>query len=315
MVPVLQSIAQIKAIFPQEKWEVFLDNCAVMIYLGSGPAALSTHEYISKLLGEMTIDTRNDGVTTGVHGNSSLNNQRAGRGLMTPGEVKRMSRKDCLIFMEGQYPIRDRKNFPFNTPIWKESKKLAGKNGYKHPVRVVYNPRTMTYRTIRNKQDFQVIDKKDVAFYKEVEKTDKSIKVCEINEEDFLYLNFDVDPKPTEEELIQLFEKSKKDTGLQERAIEMEEQLMQENRSNVPNFGTEEETTEVDEEEQKEEKWDLSGTINQCIQRYAAQLTEEQINEILLGLENGLTEEEVKSYFTFPVEKMNQYRRAYQFTQ
>lgn len=315
MVPVLQSIAQIKAIFPQEKWEVFLDNCAVMIYLGSGPAAHSTHEYISKLLGEMTIDTRNDGVTTGVHGNSSLNNQRAGRGLMTPGEVKRMSRKDCLIFMEGQYPIRDRKNFPFNTPIWKESKKLAGKNGYKHPVRVVYNPRTMTYRTIRNKQDFQVIDKKDVAFYKEVEKTDKSIKVCEINEEDFLYLNFDVDPKPTEEELIQLFEKSKKDTGLQERAIEMEEQLMQENRSNVPNFGTEEETTEVDEEEQKEEKWDLSGTINQCIQRYAAQLTEEQINEILLGLENGLTEEEVKSYFTFPVEKMNQYRRAYQFTQ
>lgn len=98
----------------------------------------------------------------------------------------------------------------------------------------------------------------------------------------------------------------------------MEEQLMQENRSNVPNFGTEEETTEVDEEEQKEkkeEKWDLSGTINQCIQRYAAQLTEEQINEILLGLENGLTEEEVKSYFTFPVEKMNQYRRAYQFMQ
>ena len=54
-----------------------------------------------------------------------------------------------------------------------------------------------------------------------------------------MYLNFDVDPKPTEEELIQLFEKSKKDTGLQERAIEMEEQLMQENRSNVPNFGTE----------------------------------------------------------------------------
>ena len=148
MVPVLQSIAQIKASFPQEKWEVFLDNCAVMIYLGSGPAAFSTHEYISKL--------------------------------------------------------------------------------------------------------------------------------------------------------------------------EIEEQLMQENRSNVPNFGTEEETTEVDEEEQKEkkeEKWDLSGTINQCIQRYAAQLTEEQINEILLGLENGLTEEEVKSYFTFPVEKMNQYRRAYQFMQ
>lgn len=38
---------------------------------------------------------------------------------------------------------------------------------------------------------FQVIDKKDLEFYKEAEKTDKSIKVCEVNEEDFLYLNFD----------------------------------------------------------------------------------------------------------------------------
>ena len=36
-----------------------------------------------------------------------------------------------------------------------------------------------------------MIDKKDLEFYKEAEKTDKSIKVCEVNEEDFLYLNFD----------------------------------------------------------------------------------------------------------------------------
>lgn len=278
--------------------------------LGSGPAAFSTHEYISKLLGEMTIDTRNDGVTTGVHGNSSLNNQRAGRGLMTPGEVKRMDRKKCLIFMEGQYPIMDWKNLPFDTAVWKESKRLAGNTGYKHPVRVVYNPKTMTYRTIRNKQDFQVLDKKDVEFYKEAEKTDRSIKVCEINEEDFLYLNFDTNPTPTEEELIQMFEQSKKDTGLQEKAIEMEEQSTQDNISVVPNFGT-----EAVVEEKQEDEWDLSGTINQCIKRYAERLTEDQLNEILLGLENGLTEEEVKSYFTFPVEKMNQYRRAYQFMQ
>ena len=178
---------------------------------------------------------------------------------MTPGEVKRMDRKKCLIFMEGQYPIMDWKNLPFDTAVWKESKRLAGNTGYKHPVRVVYNPKTMTYRTIRNKQDFQVLDKKDVEFYKEAEKT---------------------------------------------------EQSTQDNISVVPNFGTEGVV-----EEKQEDEWDLSGTINQCIQRYAERLTEDQLNEILLGLENGLTEEEVKSYFTFPVEKMNQYRRAYQFMQ
>lgn len=102
IVPVLQSISQIKAIFPNEKWEIFLDNCATVVYLGSGPASFSTHEYISKLLGEMTIDTRTDGVTTGAHGNSSRNNAKAGRGLMTPGEVRRMSRKNCILFIEGQ---------------------------------------------------------------------------------------------------------------------------------------------------------------------------------------------------------------------
>ena len=214
IVPILQSIAQIKAVFPQEKWEVFLDNCAVMIYLGSGPAAFSTHEYISKLLGEMTIDTRTDGVTSGAHGNSSLNNQRAGRGLMTPGEVKRLDRKKCLIFMEGQYPIMDWKNLPFNTAVWKESERLAGKEGYKHPVRVVYNPKTMTYRTILNKSKFQV-----------------------------------------------------------------------------------------------KEEWNLSGTIEQCIIRYASKLDGDQMNEILLGLEEGMTDEQVKSYFKLPADQMKQYRR------
>lgn len=46
---------------------------------------------------------------------------------MTPGEVKRLDRKKCLIFMEEQYPIMDWKNLPFNTAVWKESERLAGK--------------------------------------------------------------------------------------------------------------------------------------------------------------------------------------------
>lgn len=61
------------------------------------------------------------------------------------------------------------------------------------------------------------------------------------------------------------------------------------------------------------EKWDLSGSVNQCILRYAARLNEDQINEILLGLENGLTEKQVKTYFILPADKMKQYRRAYEF--
>lgn len=199
--------------------------------------------------------------------------------------------------------IMDWKNLPFNTAVWKESEKLAGKEGYRHPVRVVYNPKTMTYRTILNKAKFQVIDKKDLEFYKEAEKTDKSIKVCEVNEEDFLYLNFDTNPKPTEEELMQMLEKARKEmSGLEKEDNNSEAQLTEdsqfnENIVNVPNFGT-----------QKEE-WNLYGTIEQCIIRYASKLDGDQMNEILLGLEEGLTDEQVKSYFKLPADQMKQYRR------
>ena len=170
-------------------------------------------------------------------------------------------------------------DFPLKSIPLKESERLAGKEGYKHPVRVVYNPKTMTYRTILNKSKFQVIDKKDLEFYKEAEKTDKSIKVCEVNEEDFLYLNFDTNPKPTEEELMQMLEKARKEmSGLEKEKYNSEVQLTEdfqfnENIVNVPNFGT-----------QKEE-WNLSGTIEQCIIRYASKLDGDQMNEILLGLE------------------------------
>lgn len=116
--------------------------------------------------------------------------------------------------IKAKYPIMDWKNLPFNTAVWKEAERLAGKEGYKHPVRVVYNPKTMTYRTILNKSKFQV-----------------------------------------------------------------------------------------------KEEWDLSGTIEQCIIRYASKLDGDQMNEILLGLEEGLTDEQVKSYFKLPADQMKQYRR------
>ena len=133
--------------------------------------------------------------------------------------------------------------------------------------------------------------------------------ICELNEEDFLYLNFDMNPKLTEEELLQMVEKSRREMEKSKKmGISLEEKTSEENNFNVPNFGTQEETVDTE-----VENWDLSGTINQCIIRYAARLDADQMNEILLGLENGLTEAQVKSYFTFPVNKMRQYRRAYQF--
>lgn len=304
IVPVLQSIAQIKAVFPQDKWEIFLDNCATVLYLGSGPASYSTHEYISKLLGEMTIDKRTDGTSTGHFGNASINNDKMGRTLMTPAEVKRMPRKDCIIFLEGQYPIYDTKNLPFNTERWKDSEALAGKGGYKHPVRVVYDEKTMTYRTIEAQTPIQFLTKEEVAFYKNAEKTDRSIKVFEMNEDDFLYLNWRSEPPMTEDEIENIFYQAEKQRRLREES------------NRVPKDVRLQDIELKDKKKQgsvKEKKWDLTGSIYECIKRYADCLDSNQINEIIEGMEAGLSEKQIKSYFGLPAEKMSQYRRAYMF--
>ena len=103
MVPILQSVSQIKALFNGEKWGILMDNCSAMIFLGAGPAALDTHKFISDLLGNMTIDTASD-TARGPAVDES--HQKSGAPLMTPQQVKRMKRKYCIILMEEERPIR-----------------------------------------------------------------------------------------------------------------------------------------------------------------------------------------------------------------
>ena len=62
LIPVLQSLSQIKALYKDDKWEIIQDNTSAVLFLGSGPTADATHKYISELLGKSTIDTRSDNV-------------------------------------------------------------------------------------------------------------------------------------------------------------------------------------------------------------------------------------------------------------
>lgn len=303
MIPFLQSVAQIKTLFKDAKWETILDNCATMVYLGSGPAAYSTHEFISNLLGEMTIDTRTDGRQMGNNGHASENNGRQGRKLMTPSEVRRMSRKDCIIFMEGQLPIYDKKALPweYSKDLFEEAMSYNGEkngntylNGYVHPVKTVYDEKTMTYRTITERKVLQVLDKKeDVEFYRRVAEKDPTIKVVDLDETELLYLNLKDEPNLSDEEIANLFQRKE------------EEKV-------VPNFGTNEEEEVAVPKFGTKDTWELAGSALDCLKRYSEALTEEEIEEILLGMEAGLTDKQIKSYFCLPVEKMRQYRRIYQ---
>lgn len=295
IVPILQSIAQAQALFPQNKWEIFVENCAVMVYLGSGPGAKSTHEYISKLLGDMTIDTRDDGRSFGSHGNSNIQNRKSGRTLMTPAEVRRMSRKDCLIFIEGQYPIFDRKAIPFRTKRWMEAEKLAGKNGYRHPVEVVFDEETRSYITVQQKEKIEFLTKEEKEIYRQLAKTDENLHYWEVDADAFLYMNFRR-PQPTEEEIEQIFQKAKREKDALRQLQNTEEELPEDIRAML-----------------QQEKPDLSGSVIECIERYQKELSAEQKEILINSLVLGLTEKQVKNMFFQPKERMEKYQKAYLF--
>lgn len=295
IVPILQSIAQAQALFPQNKWEIFVENCAVMVYLESGPGAKSTHEYISKLLGDMTIDTRDDGRSFGSHGNSNIQNRKSGRTLMTPAEVRRMSRKDCLIFIEGQYPIFDRKAIPFRTKRWMEAEKLAGKNGYRHPVEVVFDEETRSYITVQQKEKIEFLTKEEKEIYRQLAKTDENLHYWEVDADAFLYMNFRR-PQPTEEEIEQIFQQAKKEKDALRQLQNTEEELPEDIQAML-----------------QQEKPDLSGSIIECIERYQKELSAEQKEILINSLVLGLTEKQVKNMFFQPKERMEKLQKAYLF--
>lgn len=148
---------------------------------------------------------------------------------------------------------------------------------------------TMTYRTITERKTLQILEKEDVAFYKRAAETDKSIRIVEIDEKDFLYMNFK-NKEISDEEIEKMYY-----TEDAEKFTEQEEIPEDVISGNI----------------QRKENWDLSGTIYDCLKRYAEQLSDEELEEIILGLENGLEDRQIKEYMVLPVHKMQQYRRLF----
>ena len=106
---IIQNLAQLKGLFKGSlnAWETITGNCDTLLYLGGNE--VSTHDYISKLLGKATIQTRTFGHTRGRSGSYSSNQQITGRELLTPDEVRLLDNHDALLFIRGEKPVCDRK--------------------------------------------------------------------------------------------------------------------------------------------------------------------------------------------------------------
>ncbi|MBR0342810.1 MAG: type IV secretory system conjugative DNA transfer family protein [Oscillospiraceae bacterium] len=298
MVPILQDVSQLKTLFPQDKWEIFSSNCSAVIYLGSGPTAYTTHKWMSDMLGEMTIDTRSESISQGKSGSASLQNSKAGMKLMTPEQVREMPNRDCILLIEGMKPIYDRKNRPFATKVWKDAEAAAGANGYTHPVRVIHNKEQDVYKTVDCEKKIVLVDKEEEAFYRDAAKTDKSIHFFDLDNEGFLYLNWDEEKPITPEELKEIVRTSKKrDVS----AMEEPEDVSREDNS-----------ARDGEKNEIKDNLDLSGSVLDCIKRHADRLSDKEIEIILECMQNSIDDRLVKKLFTLRnVTEMETYKKLY----
>lgn len=125
---IIQNMSQLKALF-KDSWESVVGNCDTFLYLGGNEQA--THEYISKMLGKETIDTRTRGITKGQHGSSNTNYQNTGRELLTLDEVRLLDNSNALIFIRGEKPIMDKKFNILSHPNIKSTED-GGELPYRH---------------------------------------------------------------------------------------------------------------------------------------------------------------------------------------
>jgi type IV secretion system protein VirD4 len=87
-----------------------MGNCDNILFLGGSEQ--STTEWISKLLGKATIDTRETSDTKGMNGSHTVSYRRAGRELLTPDELAQMSNDQCIYMLRGVRPFLSRKIKP-----------------------------------------------------------------------------------------------------------------------------------------------------------------------------------------------------------
>lgn len=310
MVPILQSIAQAKAIYPNDKWEIMMDNMAAFVFLGSGPQAKSTHEYISETLGNATADKKDDRMSFGVNSSSDLSYSKAELKLMTPGQVRRMPPTECIIFLESRPPIYDTKAIPFDKPEygftaadWLKDRYSAALalGDYEHPVRTIYDAKNFRYITLSRDKclDF-VTDREEIERLKVMAKTDKTIYSCEVDERDLLYLSFDSARKRSVDEIAELYRQAVKESDEEVEQIKGLALLH-----------------DVDMEEfiKKPEETDKTGwtgdTFADLCGRYWDKLKEIEKEIISNAMDDGLNEEQMINIFLAPTDDMDNLRRAY----
>lgn len=312
LIPILQSVSQIKDLYKEEKAEIIMDNTSVVLFLGSGPTAHSTHKWVSDLLDQMTIDTQHDNLTFGNNGHGTLDFNKAGRALMTPSEVKEMPTTDAIVFIKASKPIYDTKAIPFDkknihykAPKWlKERYNEALSYGkYEHPVHTIYDPVHFKYITVEPDMPYQIItDKNEIKTYQEAAKHDSTIYTYTIDESKLLYLSWGTG-ECSKERISKIYNDIQADEKARKEALKG--LIVMQNREDKDTL-FEEKTVETN-----KDGWDKLPTVQSLIKAHWSDLSIPEQEQVSLAFAEDLTEEQIRNVILAEYVKMALLRAIY----
>ena len=144
---IIQNVAQLKSMYHdkgQDAWEVIPGNCSSLLYLGG--REYGTMEYISKLLGKTTIDTKDESLQKGKDVSHNESVKKQARDLRSSDEVGRIDPQSAMVLIQNSYPFIDKKFDIFQHPNYKYTayKGQQGK-GYSTKERVKEEIRQSLY--------------------------------------------------------------------------------------------------------------------------------------------------------------------------
>lgn len=184
---IIQNFAQIKAMFKDNLWENIPGNCDTLLYLGGNEQ--STHEYVSKSLGEGTYDKGTTSESRGRNGSFSKSYDKFGRKLLTESEVREIDNNKCLIFIRGFKPIQDLKYDTFSHPLWYK----VAKADFDYDARRYRNEKKTTGSQLVTNTMYEALKKKEDYDNQILSEDNQIHRIFEFSWEDFLDIDFNED--------------------------------------------------------------------------------------------------------------------------
>lgn len=301
MIPILQSVSQLKDLYQGDKAEIIHDNVPIFWFGGCGQGAIETQKAISELLGKSTVDISSDG----YNGNNRSNNyQKTGRELMTPAEVKNMDKHNCIVFLEDERPIFDRKSLPWEgNPLFKHAMQLnkeSGVGGYIVEPKSMIDPHTGEYVTIHNSINIE-----------ETSEIPEGVKSIDIFSDEFLHMNFTY-KEPADSDIS---DELKRLYALESNFNKKEQRRKTANKANknVTEYVTSENsnTDKMDKIDNKDTSDDIPDSIEDGIIQYFSHMNENQRELIQAAIEDGMPDMFIRRMFRMDYEKMKQYYDSY----